>query len=96
MVDGYLAIATEASCDDGCPHTLEHLIFMGSEDFPVKGMLDQLANRSFAQVLLSYSLCSMGRRPKGTEHCEGGGEKAPTTTTQFCACSVHARELVSA
>ena len=49
LVEGYFTLATEAESHDGCPHTLEHLIFMGSEDFPVKGMLDQLANRSFAQ-----------------------------------------------
>jgi Zn-dependent M16 (insulinase) family peptidase len=28
--------ATEAHDDDGLPHTLEHLVFMGSEDFPYK------------------------------------------------------------
>lgn len=49
LVDGYFTLATEHTNNDGCPHTLEHLIFMGSELFPVKGMLDQLANRSFAQ-----------------------------------------------
>ena len=26
--------------DDGLPHTLEHLIFMGSRDYPYKGLLD--------------------------------------------------------
>ena len=28
--------ATEAHDDDGLPHTLEHLIFMGSEKYPYK------------------------------------------------------------
>jgi len=28
--------ATEASDDDGLPHTLEHLVFLGSEDYPFK------------------------------------------------------------
>ena len=37
IVDGYLTLATEAHDDDGLPHTLEHLVFMGSEDFPYKG-----------------------------------------------------------
>ncbi|KAK3733082.1 hypothetical protein QZH41_008418 [Actinostola sp. cb2023] len=41
--------ATEAHDDDGLPHTLEHLVFMGSEDYPYKGMLDLLANRCLAQ-----------------------------------------------
>jgi Zn-dependent M16 (insulinase) family peptidase len=35
--------------DDGLPHTLEHLIFLGSEKFPFKGILDKLANRCLAQ-----------------------------------------------
>ena len=29
-------IATEAHDDDGLPHTLEHLVFLGSEDYPFK------------------------------------------------------------
>jgi hypothetical protein len=28
---------------------LEHLIFLGSEDYPYKGFLDRVANRCFAQ-----------------------------------------------
>lgn len=48
LVNGYLCVATEASDDDGLPHTLEHLVFMGSEDYPYKGILDQLANRCLA------------------------------------------------
>jgi len=31
-----VVVATEASDDDGLPHTLEHLIFLGSEDYPFK------------------------------------------------------------
>lgn len=41
-------LATEAHDDDGLPHTLEHLIFLGSEDYPFKGVLDLLANRCLA------------------------------------------------
>ena len=40
--------ATEANDDDGIPHTLEHLVFLGSEDYPFKGVLDLLANRCLA------------------------------------------------
>ena len=49
-----LVLATEADTnewshkDDGLPHTLEHLIFLGSDLFPYKGVLDKLANRSMA------------------------------------------------
>lgn len=34
--------------DDGLPHTLEHLVFLGSQTHPHKGVLDKLANRSMA------------------------------------------------
>ncbi|KAL7545324.1 hypothetical protein ACHAWF_010434, partial [Thalassiosira exigua] len=34
--------------DDGLPHTLEHLVFLGSETHPHKGILDKLANRCMA------------------------------------------------
>lgn len=43
-----LFLATEAHNDDGLPHTLEHLIFLGSELYPYKGILDLLANRCLA------------------------------------------------
>ncbi|CAG8540364.1 30_t:CDS:2, partial [Dentiscutata heterogama] len=49
LVSGFFAIPTEATDDDGCPHTLEHLVFLGSELYPYKGVLDTLANRAFAQ-----------------------------------------------
>lgn len=41
-------MATEAHDDDGLPHTLEHLIFLGSEKYPFKGVLDLIANRCLA------------------------------------------------
>ena len=34
--------------DDGLPHTLEHLVFLGSQTHPHKGVLDKLANRCMA------------------------------------------------
>eukprot|EP00762_Andalucia_godoyi_P004356 ANDGO_08127.mRNA.1 Uncharacterized protein YOL098C len=48
-VHGHYALATETHDDFGCPHTLEHLVFMGSEDYPFKGVLDKLANRSLSR-----------------------------------------------
>lgn len=48
-VHGYFALHTECFDDFGCPHTLEHLIFLGSEQYPFKGVLDVLANRCLAQ-----------------------------------------------
>ncbi|KAI8327052.1 Metalloenzyme, LuxS/M16 peptidase-like protein [Choanephora cucurbitarum] len=49
LVNGYFALATESFDDFGCPHTLEHLVFLGSEQYPYKGVLDLLANRAIAQ-----------------------------------------------
>ena len=54
MVNSYITVSTESDCHDGCPHVLEHLIFLGSEYYPYKGMLDKLANRCFAQGTSMY------------------------------------------
>ena len=48
VVNGYFCLATEAHDDDGLPHTLEHLVFLGSEEYPYKEVLDLLANRALA------------------------------------------------
>ncbi|GAA5862491.1 hypothetical protein JCM1840_004200 [Sporobolomyces johnsonii] len=48
LVQGYFSVVTEIFDASGRPHTLEHLIFLGSEKYPYKGILDTLANRSFA------------------------------------------------
>lgn len=49
IVRGFITLATEAHDDQGIPHTLEHLCFMGSEDYPYKGVLDILANRCLSE-----------------------------------------------
>jgi len=49
LVHGYFTVPTEIFNDSGVPHTLEHLVFLGSEQFPYKGILDSLANRAFAR-----------------------------------------------
>ena len=48
VVEGHFSLATEALDDDGLPHTLEHMIFLGSEDYPYAGVLDILANKIYA------------------------------------------------
>lgn len=50
LVNAYITVSTEASNHNGCPHVLEHLVFLGSDDYPYKGILDKAANRCFAQV----------------------------------------------
>lgn len=47
-VNGYLALATEIHDDSGAPHTLEHLVFMGSKSYRYKGLLDKLAARAYS------------------------------------------------
>ena len=48
VVEGHFSLCTEAFDDDGLPHTLEHMIFLGSEDYPYAGVLDILANKIYA------------------------------------------------
>lgn len=48
-VSGHFTLVTECFDDTGSPHTLEHLVFLGSKLYPYKGILDSLANRAFAQ-----------------------------------------------
>ncbi|OAA69384.1 Metalloenzyme, LuxS/M16 peptidase-like, metal-binding protein [Akanthomyces lecanii RCEF 1005] len=47
-VNGYFTLATEILDDSGAPHTLEHLIFLGSKSYPYKGLLDKLSSRAYA------------------------------------------------
>lgn len=46
ITNAYFTVATEIFDDTGRPHTLEHLIFLGSKSYPYKGVLDNLANRA--------------------------------------------------
>ncbi|KAH8731503.1 zinc metalloprotease-like protein [Phaeosphaeriaceae sp. PMI808] len=49
-VYGNFAVATEIHDDSGSPHTLEHLCFMGSQQYPYKGVLDKIATRSYSDT----------------------------------------------
>jgi Zn-dependent M16 (insulinase) family peptidase len=55
VVNGWFSFATKATSDDGLPHTLEHLVFMGSHKYPYKGFLDSIANRCFASGTNGYT-----------------------------------------
>ncbi|ETB57804.1 hypothetical protein YYC_04616 [Plasmodium yoelii 17X] len=46
---GYFTLLTEAENDEGLPHTLEHLIFLGSNLYPYKGLLDALAYKCLSE-----------------------------------------------
>ncbi|SGY31172.1 BQ5605_C002g01214 [Microbotryum silenes-dioicae] len=71
LVQGYFATITEIFDDTGRPHTLEHLIFMGSEQYPYKGILDTLANRSFAQGTNAWTDTSNTTYTVGTAGQQG-------------------------
>lgn len=49
-VCGFFMLATEIHDDSGAPHTLEHLVFMGSKTYHYKGLLDKLAARAFSMT----------------------------------------------
>lgn len=49
-ISGYFTLATEILDDSGAPHTLEHLIFLGSRNYRYKGLLDKLANRAYSST----------------------------------------------
>lgn len=49
-VNGYFTVPTEINNDSGCPHTLEHLVFMGSKNYPYKGLLDVLGNKQLSST----------------------------------------------
>ncbi|KAF0978723.1 hypothetical protein FDP41_002543 [Naegleria fowleri] len=49
IMKAYMTLRTRPSDHDGIPHVLEHMVFLGSQDYPFKGLLDKVANRCFAQ-----------------------------------------------
>ncbi|KAL3103663.1 hypothetical protein niasHS_000299 [Heterodera schachtii] len=55
MVEGHITFVTETDTNDGLPHTLEHLVFMGSHRYPYMGMLDTIANRCHAIGTNAYT-----------------------------------------
>ncbi|KAI6205042.1 Peptidase M16 inactive domain protein [Aphelenchoides besseyi] len=43
-----IVVPTEVETNDGLPHTLEHLVFMGSKSIPYKGTLDLLSLKAMS------------------------------------------------
>ncbi|USW57917.1 Putative peptidase M16, metalloenzyme, LuxS/M16 peptidase [Septoria linicola] len=96
-VDGEFALATEINDDSGSPHTLEHLVFMGSKTYKYTGLLDRLSSRAFSTTnagtatdYTSYSLKTAGWEgfaqilPVYLEHLI-----VPTLTDAGCYTEVH-------
>ncbi|KAI9818133.1 MAG: hypothetical protein M1827_000758 [Pycnora praestabilis] len=96
-VFGFFALATEIHDDSGAPHTLEHLIFMGSKSYRFKGVLDKLATRAYSNTNAwtatdhtAYTLDTAGWEgfaqilPVYLEHVI-----LPTLTDEGCYTEVH-------
>ncbi|EMF10055.1 uncharacterized protein SEPMUDRAFT_158247 [Sphaerulina musiva SO2202] len=96
-VEGEFALATEINDDSGSPHTLEHLVFMGSKSYKYTGLLDRLSSRAFSTTnagtatdYTSYSLNTAGWEgfaqilPVYLEHLI-----VPTLTDAGCYTEVH-------
>ncbi|OEH73621.1 peptidase M16 domain-containing protein [Cyclospora cayetanensis] len=45
----HVSFKTETHTEEGLPHTLEHLVFLGSKNYPYKGFLDLAAARCLSQ-----------------------------------------------
>jgi Zn-dependent M16 (insulinase) family peptidase len=96
-VHGFVTLATEIFDDSGAPHTLEHLIFMGSKNYQYKGLLDKLAGRAYSSTNAwtevdhtAYTLETAGWEgfaqilPVYLEHI-----LLPTLTDDACVTEVH-------
>lgn len=96
-INGYFTLATEIFDDSGAPHTLEHLIFMGSRSYAYKGLLDKLASRAYSGTNAwtaidhtAYTLETAGWEgfaqilPVYLEHVF-----LPTITDEACITEVH-------
>jgi len=97
IVHGSFALATEIHDDSGAPHTLEHLCFMGSKNYPSKNILDKLSTRAYSDLNANtytdrtiYSLESAGWEgfaqilPVCLDHII-----APSLTDACCYTEVH-------
>lgn len=96
-VRGAFVLATEIHDDSGAPHTLEHLVFMGSRSYKYKGLLDKLATRAYSNTnawtatdRTNYTLSTAGWAgfkqilPVYLEHII-----LPTLTNEGCYTEVH-------
>jgi Zn-dependent M16 (insulinase) family peptidase len=96
-INGYFTLATEIFDDSGAPHTLEHLVFMGSKNYQYKGLLDKLSSRAYSGTNAwtavdhtAYTLESAGWDgfaqilPVYLEHVI-----VPTLTDEGCYTEVH-------
>ena len=55
IVHVHICLSTDANNNQGLPHTLEHLIFHGSEKYSYKAVLDTLATRLLASKVNAWT-----------------------------------------
>lgn len=55
LVSATMVIPTLVGDDKGLPHTLEHLIFCGSQSYPHRGYLDTLATQCLSVGTNAYT-----------------------------------------
>ena len=63
MGSKHFSAAEEAFDDYGCPHTLEHLIFLGSDRYPYKGANGCFCVRQSSCLLTKPSGISLSVSP---------------------------------
>lgn len=97
-VYGAFVLATEIHDDSGSPHTLEHLVFMGSKTYRYKGFLDKLANRMYADGTNAWTATDHTGYTVETAGWEGFARILPvylehiilpTLTDEGCLTEVH-------
>lgn len=55
LVAASIVVGTVCADHKGLPHTLEHLIFCGSNEIPYRGYLDNLATRCLSSGTNAYT-----------------------------------------
>eukprot|EP00762_Andalucia_godoyi_P002459 ANDGO_02830.mRNA.1 Uncharacterized protein C05D11.1 len=68
-----VVIPTEPHDNKGLPHTLEHLVFLGSKHYPQRGLLDRLATRCLStgtEAYTAWDYTSYGIRTASAEGLE--------------------------
>ncbi|KAL9112460.1 MAG: hypothetical protein Q9227_003302 [Pyrenula ochraceoflavens] len=97
-VYGQFVLATEIHDDSGAPHTLEHLVFMGSRSYHYKGLLDKLATRMYADGTNAWTATDHTAYTVETAGWEGFAQilpvylehiVLPTLTDAGCLTEVH-------
>ncbi|KAI1314376.1 hypothetical protein EDD11_002241 [Mortierella claussenii] len=72
-----IIVPTVVKDSRGLPHTLEHLVFCGSKNYPNRGYLDSLANRCLSTGTNAYTTEDYTGYTIATAGCDGMAEILP-------------------